>query len=80
MTNQAGRPENVCPRLLSLLQSDPLQIISADIGSLKKARFRAVLRAELDTAKAERAAFSLSDRLSLSAAWGSADLVYKLFR
>jgi hypothetical protein len=65
--------------LLSLLQSPSLQIVSAEVGGLKKPRFRAVLRAELDTAEAERAAVSLSDRLSLSEAWGLANLLYKLF-
>jgi hypothetical protein len=72
-------PENVCFRLLSLLQSVPLEPISVKIHVGKKARFRAVLRARLGVPNPERYANSLSERRTLSGAWGLADLVYKLF-
>jgi hypothetical protein len=49
------------------------------IQAVKKARTRAVLRVRLGVDNPERYGISLSERLSLSEAWGLADLLYKLF-
>jgi hypothetical protein len=72
-------PENVGSRFLPLLQSVPIQPISIKIQVCKKSRFRAVLRARLGVPNPERYANSLSERRTLSGAWGLSDLVYKLF-
>jgi Transketolase, thiamine diphosphate binding domain len=71
-------PENVCSRLLSLLQCLPSQTFSVDFRAAKKARFRAVLRVGLGVRQPERYGKCLSERRSLSEAWGLADLLYKL--
>ena len=75
----APTPENVCARLLSLLQSPLPETFSAIAETAQKASFRAVLHARLGVPRAERYANSLSERRTLSGAWGLADLVYKLF-
>jgi hypothetical protein len=49
------------------------------MAAVKKARFRAVLRDRLGFFYTERYANSLSERRSLSGAWESPDLLYKLF-
>jgi hypothetical protein len=46
----------------------------------KKASFRAVLRAGLEVLYPERYTNSLSEWPSLSGAWESSDLLYKLFQ
>src|SRR4051812_15221452 len=72
------RPEKVLSRFLSLLQSVPSQTFSVGLQAAKKASFRAVLPIRLGVDISERYAKSLSERRSLSGAWGLADLVYKL--
>jgi hypothetical protein len=72
-------PENVCSRFPPLLQSSSPQSVSAGVAATKKASFRAVLRDGLGVLHPERYANSLSKRRSLSGAWESADLLYKLF-
>jgi acyl-CoA synthetase (AMP-forming)/AMP-acid ligase II len=72
-------PENVCSRLLSLLQSVSSQTFSVEFRAPKKARFRAVLRVGLGVRRPERYGESLSERRFLSEAWGLADLLYKFF-
>jgi hypothetical protein len=76
--NSGSPPENVCSRLLSLLQCLPSQTFSVDFRAAKKARFRAVLRVGLGVRQPERYGKCLSERRSLSEAWGLADLLYKL--
>jgi hypothetical protein len=72
-------PENVCARFLSLLQSSSPQTVSAGMAAAKKASLRAVLRDRLGVLCPERYVNSLSERRSLSEAWESPDLLYKLF-
>jgi hypothetical protein len=49
------------------------------MAAVKKASFWAVLRDRLGVLYPERYANSLSERRSLSGAWESSDLLYKLF-
>jgi hypothetical protein len=49
------------------------------MAATKKASFRAVLRDRLGVRYPERYANSLSEGRSLSGAWESSDLLYKLF-
>jgi hypothetical protein len=52
------------------------------VGAIRaagKARFLVVLRSELEVRNPERYGNSLSERRSLSGAWESTDLLYKLF-
>jgi hypothetical protein len=72
-------PENVCSRLLSLLQTRRIQTFSAATWPARNASFRAVLRIRLGVSTPERSGNSLSGRRSLSGAWESTDLLYKLF-
>jgi hypothetical protein len=74
-----SRPENVGSQYLSLLQSFTSQTFSVEFRAVKKARFRAVLNVGLGVRRPERYGKSLSERPSLSEAWGLADLLYKLF-
>jgi hypothetical protein len=53
--------------------------LAAAFLSLEKARFRAVLRVGLGVPNPERYGNSLSQRRTLSEAWESTDLLYKLF-
>jgi hypothetical protein len=55
------------------------QTVSAGMAAAKKASFRAVLRDRLGVLLPERYANSLSEWRSLSGAWESSDLLYKLF-
>src|SRR4051794_39518509 len=73
------RPENVGSRFLSLLQSSSPQTVSAGMAAMKKASFPAVLRDRLGVLRPERYASSLAEWRSLSGAWESSDLLYKLF-
>src|SRR3954470_20612008 len=61
------------------LQSACPQTFSADFRATKKATFRAVLGVGLGVLHPERYGESLSERLALSEAWESSDLLYKLF-
>jgi hypothetical protein len=72
------RAENVSPGFLSLLQWDSLQPFSARAATALGCRFRGNLRADLDTAQAERERKSLSGGRLLSEAWDLADPVYKV--
>jgi hypothetical protein len=58
-------PENVGSQFLSLLQSGSLQTFSAAILAVKKASFRAVLRAMLGVLTPERYGNSLRSAFSL---------------
>jgi hypothetical protein len=49
------------------------------MAGVKKAKFGAVLRVRLGILQSERYANSLSKWRSLSGAWESSDLLYKLF-
>jgi len=49
------------------------------MAAAKKVNFRTVLRDRLGVRHPERYANSLSERRSLSVAWESPDLLYKLF-
>jgi hypothetical protein len=73
------RSERVRAQFLSLLQSGFLQIFSVEFWTAEKPRPRAVLRGRLGVRQPERYGKSLSERRSLSEAWGLPDLVYKLF-
>jgi hypothetical protein len=66
-------------RIPSPLQSVRSQTFSVAFWDLKKAGFRAVLRVRLGVPIPERYANSLSERRSLSGAWESSNLLYKLF-
>ncbi len=71
-------PEQVVPRLLSLLQSVPSQPFSATVAAALRLRLRGPLRPNLDTAQVERERFSLSAAPFLSGPWDLGASVYKV--
>jgi hypothetical protein len=82
---EEGRQNATLPRLGSRVRipspapvSHPPNILRR-ISSREKASFRAVLRVKLGVRGPERYGKPLSDRPSLSEAWGLTDLLYKLF-